>query len=141
MSVQLDFFPNDITKVNNEVAYTRAHSIGTGTRVKSFKEQVQARDGGCVVSKVENRRAQYDMWLGFEAAHIFPLAYEQYWIESGYGRWITTDPPQGGKINSVQNGILLRSDLHQLFDQYAFSINPDVRFHIIIVYSTATNLV
>ena len=32
----------------------------------------------------------------------------------------------GGSINSVQNGLLLRSDIHQLFDMYRISINPDV---------------
>ncbi|KAL2195323.1 HNH endonuclease-domain-containing protein [Corynascus similis CBS 632.67] len=111
----------DSVEVNNEVVYTRAHSIATGTRVKSFKEQVQARDG----------RSAYDFWLGFEAAHIFPLAYEQKWVENNYGRWITIDLPQGDKINSVQNGILLKSDLHQLFDHYAFSINPDNGYKIV----------
>lgn len=35
-------------------------------------------------------------------------------------------PDTGGTINSVQNGLLLRSDIHQLFDFYDFSINPDV---------------
>ena len=29
-------------------------------------------------------------------------------------------------MNSVQNGITLRADMHTLFDHYAFSINPDV---------------
>jgi len=29
-------------------------------------------------------------------------------------------------LNSVQNGLLLSSDIHQLFDNYAFSIKPDV---------------
>ena len=122
------FFFKQCYKVNDEVVYTRAHSIATGTRVQSFKEQVQARDGRCVISKVENRRAAYDVWLGFEAAHIFPLAYEQQWLENNYGRWITIDPPQWGKINSVQNGLLLKTNLHILFDHYVFSINPDVRF-------------
>ncbi|KAN0077839.1 hypothetical protein V8E54_006143 [Elaphomyces granulatus] len=28
-------------------------------------------------------------------------------------------------IYSVQNGLLLRSDVHQLFDSYGFSVNPD----------------
>jgi hypothetical protein len=30
------------------------------------------------------------------------------------------------KINSLQNGLLMRSDLHATFDNYRFSINPDV---------------
>jgi hypothetical protein len=55
---------------------------------------------------------------GFEAAHIFPLAYE--------GHRIQPENTRGGTINSVQNGLLLRSDIHQLFDSYDLSINPDV---------------
>jgi hypothetical protein len=31
------------------------------------------------------------------------------------------------KINSIQNGLLLRSDLHDQFDSYFLAINPDVR--------------
>lgn len=30
------------------------------------------------------------------------------------------------KINSVQNGLLLSSHVHKLFDQYFVSVNPDV---------------
>jgi hypothetical protein len=47
----------------------------------------------------------------------------------GFGRWISIAPEKesAGTINSVQNGMLLKSDLHQLFDNYAFSVNPDVR--------------
>lgn len=30
------------------------------------------------------------------------------------------------KINSVQNGLLMDCSLHSLFDQYLFSIDPDV---------------
>ena len=30
------------------------------------------------------------------------------------------------KINSVQNGLLMKGALHSAFDQYFFSINPDV---------------
>jgi hypothetical protein len=103
--------------------------------VQAFKDAVQTRDGRCVVSKVENRRARHDEWTGFKAVHIFPLAYEQQWKENNHGRWITVDPPQGGKINSVQNGILLRSHLHKEFDQYGFSINPDVSCPTSTLYS------
>jgi len=30
------------------------------------------------------------------------------------------------KINSLQNGLLLQSNIHQLFDQYLISVNLDV---------------
>jgi len=46
-----------------------------------------------------------------------------------FDRWISIPPPQAsdGLINSIQNGILLRRDIHTLFDRYQFSVNPDVR--------------
>jgi hypothetical protein len=78
------------------------------------------------VSGKEAINADIDDWTGFEAAHIFPLAYEDFWNDNNYGRWITFPPERGGTINSVQNGLLFRSDIHQLFDSYKFSINPDV---------------
>jgi len=65
-------------------------------------------------------------WFGFEAAHIFPLGHEGHWKQHNFGRWILLPPEKGGLINSVQNGLLLESGIHQLFDAYAFSINPDV---------------
>ncbi len=127
----------NILKVNNEMVYQRGASITTGPRVEAFKDAVRARDGGCVVSKERNFRAAAGMWGGFEAAHIFPLAYEQQWKEEDYNRWITIDPPQGGKINSVQNGLCLREDLHTMFGHYYFSINPDVSLpdyhHILLI--------
>jgi hypothetical protein len=63
-----------------------------------------------------------------EAAHIFPLAYEAEWNAKNYGRWINIPPAivSVGSINSVQNGMLLESAIHALFDSYLVSINPDV---------------
>ena len=57
---------------------------------------------------------------------MFPLAYEGQWRDQNLSRWITQEPERGGAINSVQNGLLLASDIHQLFDNYSLSINPDV---------------
>ncbi len=96
--------------------------------MQAFKDAVRDRDGGCVVSKVPNLCAEEDLWEGFEATHIFPLAYGSQWEMDDFGRCITIDPPQGGKINSVQNGLLLRANLHQEWDHYRFSINPWVSF-------------
>jgi hypothetical protein len=66
------------------------------------------------------------MWWGMDAAHIFPLALEGIWKAQNYSRWISIPAVTGGPINSVQNGLLLRSDIHHLFDNYGISINPDV---------------
>ena len=57
---------------------------------------------------------------------MFPLAYEGQWRDQNLSRWITQEPDKEGPINSVQNGLLLSSEIHQLFDIYSLSINPDV---------------
>lgn len=114
--------------LNDERVVTRMISLSTGTRLHEFREQVRQRDRRCVVSKVENPLAEFDIWPAFEAAHIFPLSHEHYWKEQNYGRWITLPPSTGDTINSVQNGLLLQSTLHHLFDTLFFSINPDVSF-------------
>jgi hypothetical protein len=102
----------------------------TGTRVQSFRDAVRSRDRRCVITGREALSASRGNWTGFEAAHIFPLALEGLWTDYDYGRWISTPPDgeeiRGGKINSVQNGLLLDSAIHQLFDMYFISINPDV---------------
>ena len=101
--------------------------MASGTRVAAFRKAVRERDRRCIITGKLARRAEYGIWRGFEAAHIFPLAYEGHWNQHNYGRWITIQPDTGGSINSVQNGLLLRSDIHDLFDGYDISINPDVR--------------
>jgi hypothetical protein len=49
-------------------------------------------------------------------------------MEHNYDRWITIPPAteSAGSINSVQNGMLLREDIHTLFDGYDVFINLDV---------------
>jgi HNH endonuclease len=112
--------------INDEPWLVRTISQATGTRVQSFCHNVRERDRRCVVSGIRVPGAHVDDWTGFEAAHIFPLAYEDHWRNNGYDRWITIPLASGGSINSVQNGFLLDSAIHQLFDSYSFSINPDV---------------
>ncbi|KAH8654977.1 HNH endonuclease-domain-containing protein [Tricladium varicosporioides] len=125
--------PIEPFQLNNELILCRALSLQTGTRVQAFRDSVRLRDRRCVITG----REYFDdnNWRGFEAAHIFPLAYENHWIEHNYGHWISTPPNgeeiEGGKINSVQNGILLRSDIHQLFDFYDISINPDDNYKVV----------
>jgi hypothetical protein len=83
--------------------------------------------------------ADHGFWTGFEAAHIFPLAYEQYWNDYAYSRWITVPATSGGSINSVQNGMLLRDDIHTFFDSYIIAINPDVRMACLPGATVANN--
>lgn len=113
--------------VNNEQTLIRTGtSLQTGTRVRVFAEAVRSRDGRCVITGNVVLGAAYDDYTGFEAAHIFPLAYEGQWRANNFARWITIQPNTGGSINSVQNGIFLRTDIHQLFDAFLLAINPNV---------------
>lgn len=61
---------------------------------------------------------------------FFPLEKESYWIENGF-RWYINNmgyAPEDSRINSVQNGLLLRSDIHKVFNNYQIGINPEVSF-------------
>ncbi len=109
--------------INDELVVTRTMSLSSGTRVREFSRAVRQRDGGCVVTR---EPVLNNLYKGFEAAHVFPLAHQQHWNEQNFSRWITIRPNRGGSINSVQNGLLMRSDIHQLFDDYEFSFNPNV---------------
>ena len=113
----------------------RTISLQSGIRVQAFTDAVRLRDGRCVITGEEPIDSENDLWPGLEAAHIFPLAYEGIWEHHNYSCWILTPPDgeeiKGGKINSAQNGLLLDCTIHQLFDSYFFSINPDVCIYIL----------
>jgi hypothetical protein len=100
----------------------------TGIRTQSFSDAVRSRDGRCVITGRPAPDPANDNWSGLQAAHIYPLAYENIWTQSNYPSLITIPPASAaaGSINSVQNGLILRNDIHNLFDGYHFSINPDV---------------
>src|SRR5271155_5617548 len=99
-----------------------------GNRTQSFCDAVRSRDLQCVITGQRPPSVAGGNWSGLQAAHIFPLAYEGHWVQSNYSSLITIPPASAtaGSINSVQNGLLLRNDIHHLFNSYHFSINPDV---------------
>ncbi|KAI0246458.1 hypothetical protein BJV78DRAFT_1286395 [Lactifluus subvellereus] len=70
-------------------------------------------------------------FVGFEAAHIFPLSEADGFHDRGYDSFIT-DPlvDYKGKINSVQQGLLATSVWHRRFDDYQIGINPDDGYRI-----------
>ncbi|KAH8659263.1 hypothetical protein BGZ60DRAFT_382280 [Tricladium varicosporioides] len=125
----------DPIHINNEAPLTRMISQQTGSRVQAFTNAVRLRDRRCIITGKEAIRSYHGNWTGFEATHIFPLAFEGLWKDLDYGRWISSPlnggTIEGGKINSVQNGLLLDSAIHQDFDMYWFSINPDDNYKIV----------
>ncbi|EPE04271.1 hypothetical protein F503_01275 [Ophiostoma piceae UAMH 11346] len=108
--------------------FTRALSSSAATRLDSFRQEVRMRDQGCVITKMPSIYGpRDDNWIPFQAAHVLPIAYANEWRSQGFARLITIPPPpphHNDTINSVQNGFLMRSDIHQLFDSYHFSILP-----------------
>ncbi|KAL1984114.1 hypothetical protein VTN96DRAFT_9614 [Rasamsonia emersonii] len=129
-----DVYCNGSIELTNEPWVHRIMSHSISGREDSFSAQVRARDGKCVLSGLPNLNALFGDWSGFESAHIFPLEKENIWSEDNFGRWITNMDNTNGvpKINSCQNGLLLRRDLHQSFDNYLISVNPDDDYKIIV---------
>ncbi|KAG0134044.1 hypothetical protein HOY82DRAFT_537791 [Tuber indicum] len=113
--------------ITDETPLHRTKSLKTGTRVGSFREAVRERDRRCVITWKWVLLPQEDRWIGFEACHIFPLAHQAYWEDKKLDAWITIPPDNEshGRINSVQNVILLKNEVHAFFDAYELSINPD----------------
>ncbi|KAJ9270606.1 hypothetical protein DTO212C5_3395 [Paecilomyces variotii] len=117
--------------LTGEVPASRIISHSVSGREESFRDDVRKRDQGCVLSGTKNTMASFGQWRGFEAAHIFPLEKELLWIKEDCQRWITDiDDERDTKINSPQNGLLLRADIHSLFDDYLVSVNPDDNYRI-----------
>ena len=125
----------------DESPITRMMSQVTGDRLEAFRNAVRLRDRQCIISgdPVPSINGVYN-WGRFQAAHIFPLAKEGIWRDQNYGRWITIQPAEGGSINSVQNGLLLRSDIHHEFDAFNVSINPDDNYKVIAFNAIGGNI-
>ncbi|KAG0131799.1 HNH endonuclease-domain-containing protein [Tuber indicum] len=122
-------------EVSDEPWVHRQISHSTSGREGRFCLEIRHRDRKCVISGTPNpeHRIQANNWFSFEAAHIFPLQHGGYWTQHNYGRWITdVDDTIGSSINSIQNGFLLRRDVHQMFDQYLISVNPDDGYKVVV---------
>lgn len=91
-----------------------------------FREEVRRRDGRCVVSHIQNVNAESHCWAGFDVAHIVPLAFETLFVTEGFSQLITNRADGETGINSCQNGMMLLSSIHQLFDVYMITVDPDV---------------
>ncbi|KAK9234001.1 HNH endonuclease-domain-containing protein [Lipomyces kononenkoae] len=117
--------------VSEELCITRVLSKTITGRDDFFRARVRERDKKCVITGTVNPEVILDEWSGFEAAHIFPLSSEEHWIQQEYSECITNKVSmQDTGINSCQNGLLMLSNVHQKFDSYRFSINPDDGYKI-----------
>ncbi|KAK9349706.1 HNH endonuclease-domain-containing protein [Lipomyces doorenjongii] len=129
-----DIKPNShggVISITDESCITRVLSRTVSGRDEKFRKQVRERDGRCVITGVVNSDADIGHWRGWEAAHIFPVSKEGDFRNQGLSRWITNREEEGATgINSCQNGLLMRSHIHQHFDGFDFCINPDNNYKI-----------
>ena len=98
---KLDFNPENLTDARER---TNRAIVQRQGQSKFRSELLKAYDGKCAITDCDAEAA-------LEAAHIFP--------------YLGTD------TNHVTNGLLLRADIHTLFDLYLISIEPDTNKVII----------
>ncbi|KAJ9213907.1 hypothetical protein DTO166G4_4518 [Paecilomyces variotii] len=55
-----------------------------------------------------------------------------YWAENNFDLWTTNTNTENhsAPISSIQNGFLLQSSIHQSFNDYSISVNPDDNYKI-----------
>ncbi|EDR14597.1 uncharacterized protein LACBIDRAFT_292051 [Laccaria bicolor S238N-H82] len=101
-------------------------------RKDGFRNRVRERDRRCCITGELVESGRYHP---FRTTHIFPVAHRDVWDLLQLSQHIRDDAPEGeqgpASINSVQNGLLLRSDIHNRFDDYDFAINPDNGYRIV----------
>ncbi|EDR14023.1 uncharacterized protein LACBIDRAFT_305376 [Laccaria bicolor S238N-H82] len=111
---------------------TLSLNISGTTRTDGFRSRVRERDGRCCVTGDFVEGGNYHP---FHASHIFPIAHRDVWDLLQLSQHIRDDAPERDQgpvsINSVQNGLLLRTDIHSRFDAYDFAINPDRGYRIV----------
>ncbi|KAK9235709.1 HNH endonuclease-domain-containing protein [Lipomyces kononenkoae] len=112
--------------LTRETCITRVLSRTRTGRDDAFRQLVRERDGKCVITGLVNTEAYRNDWTSFHACHIFPISFEEYFVQKGFSGCITNraDERDTG-INSCQNGLLMQSNVHERFDKFLFSVNPD----------------
>ncbi|KAJ8100800.1 HNH endonuclease-domain-containing protein [Lipomyces tetrasporus] len=120
--------------ITNEWCITRILSQTVSGRDEAFRQRVRERDRKCVITGVANpdRLVALNDWSSYHAAHIFPLSGEDWFIRNSFSRWSTNRAGERDTgINSCQNGLLMLSHIHEKFDNFSISINPDDNYRII----------
>lgn len=121
-------FSSSSMRVTNRRFYPRTLSPSSPYQDKEFCTQTRHRDGGCVISGLVNYEASANQWIGFNAAHIFPVALGHIFASHGFQNLITHHFPLG--VNSPQNGLLLSGIVHPLWDNYSLAVNPHKGFRV-----------
>ncbi|KAK9320587.1 hypothetical protein V1517DRAFT_348042 [Lipomyces orientalis] len=125
--------PRGSISITAEQCILRDHSRIKASRTDKFRNQVRERDARkCVITGIVNTDAEVGSWDGFEVAHVFPISHKKLFVDLGFSELITNrESEKDSGINSCQNGLLMRSCIHQQFDGFDFSINPDDNYKIV----------
>ncbi|KAF2740331.1 hypothetical protein EJ04DRAFT_572178 [Polyplosphaeria fusca] len=95
-------------------------------RQSSPAEATLARDISCrITNHIE----------GTEHAHLVPRSEERWFSENGMFRYANQQRPGSEPVDDSQNAILLRSDVHTIFDQKRFTVVP--KSSVLLVHITA----
>lgn len=91
---------------------TVSRSSRSSVNQNKFRERLFLRDGQCLVSGTDDED-------NLVAAHIIPFSLGQEFLDSltSYARQVT--------LFAVNNGLLLRPDIHQAFDRFRWGIYVD----------------
>ncbi|KDQ08307.1 hypothetical protein BOTBODRAFT_179941 [Botryobasidium botryosum FD-172 SS1] len=116
------------------------NSLTMVSHCNDFKTRIRARDQRCLVSEQPVEENEFGF---FAAAHIFPTAHQDSWARLGFTHQIQDVHPSIGasKINSIQNGMLLAADVAAAWDNYVFTIHPDVSWVLVNSMSILLNTV
>ncbi|KAK9490200.1 hypothetical protein V1508DRAFT_285246 [Lipomyces doorenjongii] len=121
--------PRGIICITDELSIVRLYSSQESGRTEKFRNRVRERDRKCVITGIVNFRDDMDFWVGFHAAHVFPLSQGQRFVDSGFSRWITNrEGERDSGINSCQNGLLMQSNIHE---EFILFVSPSIRMIII----------
>ncbi|CAL1712094.1 unnamed protein product [Somion occarium] len=112
--------------LTTERCRTRHTTLSNTPSRDSYCERTLVRDGMCLLSGQKG----YGRHTRLDAAHIFPRGHDVDWYSKGFQSLITDKAPLseiGGpsKIDSLQNLISLKADLHKAWDNYEVGVNPD----------------
>jgi hypothetical protein len=95
-----------------------------------FRNAIRERDRTCAISG-RTFRSRHRTFNALQAAHIYPVSRLSEWNAQNYRRWISDTSSQHhigqSGLYSLQNGLLLKADIHQLWDSWVIGVDPDVR--------------
>ncbi|KAJ5371387.1 uncharacterized protein N7496_007479 [Penicillium cataractarum] len=116
---------------------TRTRSTGSerDPLQRNFRESLRERDQACVMSGLKKRPEREKPFSRLKAAHIFPISRVSEWERGNYQHFISDTSPAHEigetKLYSPQNGLLLRTDIHEEFDDFSIGVDPDDDYRII----------